>query len=178
MSVGENASRHAAITTTASRAARRQCTTGGATECTDHGVQTLRPKGGNHQNGPSARRRPVAAGPGHEARGTGWNPCAAWAILPSHAASTATAERVAFITELPARVLAGEAPRHRGAEAVREALGLTREAVGFGFWVLGDSAADQTHHRNDKGGLGIPARIGAAQILRPSAYLLFNRSQY
>ena len=63
---------------------------------------------------------------------------------------------MAFITERPARVLAGEAPRHRGAEAVREALGLTREAVGSGFWVLGDSAAVQTHHRNDKGGLGMP----------------------
>ncbi len=82
------------------------------------------------------------------------------------------------MTERPARVMAGEAPRHRGEEAVREALGLTREAVGFEFWVLGDSAGDQTHHRNDKGGLGIPARIGSARILRPSAYLLFNWSQY
>ena len=27
-----------------------------------------------------------------------------------------------------------------------EALGLVREVVGFGFWVLGDSAADQTHY--------------------------------
>ena len=38
-----------------------------------------------------------------------------------------------FITERPARVLAGEAPRHCGAEAVREALGLALAAVGFGF---------------------------------------------
>ena len=37
-----------------------------------------------------------------------------------------------FITKRPARVLAGEAPRYRGEEAVREALGLTLEAVGFG----------------------------------------------
>ncbi len=42
--------------------------------------------------------------------------------------------------------MAGEAPRHRGEEAVLEALGLMLEAVGSGFWVLGDSAADQTHH--------------------------------
>ena len=53
---------------------------------------------------------------------------------------------MAFITEIAARVLAREAPRNRGAETVLEALGLTREAVGFGLWVLGDSAADQTHH--------------------------------
>ncbi len=62
------------------------------------------------------------------------------------------------MTERPTRVLSGEAPRHRGEEAGREALGLALKAVGFGFWVLGDSAADQTHHRNDKGGLGIPAK--------------------